>query len=484
MKKHSLRYNYILNMIPQILSVLTPIITMPYVSRVLGSNSIGIIGFTGSIISYFTLACTIGLTTHGQLEIAYNQDDREKRSQVFWEILAFRILLTLLVTMVYVIMFCVNRDLSSTYRLLIINLVSSCLNISFLYTGVEDFTKPVMKNIIVRLVCVVLTFVFINDPGDYNLYIIIHSGMDLLMTLSFFIGIGKIVDLPKRKLHLFRHLKPSLILFLPQIAISVYTLLDKTMLGRLLLDMNEVGYYEQGEKVVKTLLTLLTAIGSVLVPRIASCIASKDYDQIKGYFNKVFKLIFLLGLPMMLGIIAVAHNFVPVYFGPGFEKVPYIMICLSPIIIFISISSALGSYLIPAKKMKTYNLAVFSGAIINFIFNFVMIPYIKSYGAAIATALAEGIIMTVELIATRKVLNFKESLKSSYKYFISAIIMFIVCFLVDQLALSQLVTLIIQISSGIVVYFGVLLILKDEFLLEMLDIVLVKLKIKKIKPTE
>lgn len=479
MKKHSLRYNYILNMIPQILSVLTPIITMPYVSRVLGSYSVGIIGFTGSIISYFTLACTIGLTSHGQLEIAYSQDDREKRSQTFWEILVFRIILTILVTMVYVIMFCINRDFSSTYRLLIINLISNCLNISFLYTGIEDFTKPVIKNIVVRLVCVILTFIFIKDPGDYNLYIIIHSGMDLIMTLSFFIGIRKIIDLPKRKLQLFKHLKPSLILFLPQIAISVYTVLDKTMLGRMLLNMNEVGYYEQGEKVVKTLLTLLTAIGSVLVPRVASCLASKDYEQINKYYNKVFKLIFMLGLPMMFGIIAVATNFAPVYFGAGYEKVPYIMICLSPVILFISMSSSLGAYLIPAKKMKTYNIAVFSGAIINFIFNFIMIPHLKSYGAALATSLAEGIIMCIEIYATRKIFDYKNTLKSSTKYFISAILMFIVCSLLNLFITNQLIALIVQIVSGIIIYFSILLLMKDKFLLEMLDIVLKKLKIRK-----
>ena len=271
-----------------------------------------------------------------------------------------------------------------------------------------------------------------------------------------------------KTLNIKRHIKPIIQLFIPQIAIEVYTVLDRTMLGRMISDKTEVGYYTQSQKIIKVLLVVVTALGTVMLPRIASKFSKKDISAIKSYIEKSFCLLFLISFPLSLGVVAVTNEFVPLFFGQGYDKCILLMNVLCPIILFIGLSNVIGmQYLLPTKQQKNFTISVTLGAIINFIINFILIPKYGALGASIGTISAELCVTLYQIIVTRNQLNYKKIIKSSYKYLISAIIMFLIIF---KISLNSLfISVILKIIIGGSVYFITLLLLKDEFLLKLIS---------------
>lgn len=469
MKRKSVKKNYIYNMLYQLVLIVTPIITTPYIARKLGSTGNGIYGFTVSIVTYFILFGSLGTALYGQREIAYNQNDKQKRSNVFWEILTLRIITMSISTVAFYIIFCTSGQYSIYYKILLLEILANMLDISWFYQGMEDFKKTVIRNFIVKIISIVFIFIFIKSPDDLNKYLFIYTLSTLFGSLTLWIGIWKYVFKPK-KLNIKTHLPLIISLFIPQVAIQIYTVLDKTMIGAITNNMNEVGYYDQAQKVVKLLLTIVTAIGTVMLPRISACYAEGDKKAINVYMKKTFSFTFMIAIPLMFGIIAVSSNFCPLFFGPGYDKVPTIMNMLSIIIIIISLASITGTqYLLPLNRQKEYTISVIIGAITNVILNFILINYCKSYGAAIATVVAEFTVTAVQCYFVRKDFDLKEIFKSSINYIISSIIMMMVCIFIDKVMIGRMTVILTQVIVGVITYFGVLFVLRDKFLLDTLN---------------
>mgnify|MGYP000115670240 FL=1 len=279
------------------------------------------------------------------------------------------------------------------------------------------------------------------------------------------------------ELNILKHLKPTIILFIPQIAVQIYTVLDKTMIGMIVSDKAEVGYYEQSQKIIKLLLSIITSLGTVMLPRMAATFANGDNDKMKEYMKKSFNFVFLLAFPMIIGIDSVASKFVPLFFGNGYEKVTNIIYIISPIILAIGLSNVVGTqYLLPTKRQKEYTISVICGAIINFILNMILIRMFRSLGASIATVIAEFSVTAIQLFAIRKDMNIKKIVNLSKKYLVSTIVMGIVVLLIGFKGNNSWTTIIIQGISGMVTYLVMLIILKDEFLLDNINKIL---KVKK-----
>ena len=465
----SVKKNYIYNLLYQLLIIMLPIITTPYIARKLGAEGNGIYGYTVSIVTYFILFGSLGISMYGQREIAYNQNNKEKRSKIFWELVIIRFFTMLVSTIIFYFLFCLKGNYSIYYKILLLEIFANILDISWFYQGMEDFKKTVIRNFIIKIISVICIFTFINEPSDLTKYMYIYVLSTLFGSLTLWIGIWKYIERPK-KIKFIYHIPLTIALFIPQIAIQVYTVLDKTMLGSILHDMNEVGYYEQAQKIVKILLTIVTAVGTVMMPRIANCYAEGNKEQIKAYMKKTFNFVFILAFPLMFGIIAVANNFVPLFFGQGYDKVPMIMSILSLIIIFISLSSVTGTqFLLSTKRQKEFTISVVVGAIINFILNFILIKCYKSYGAAIATVVAELTVTAVQCYFVRKDFDLKEIFKSSINYIISSIIMMMVCIFIDKVMIGRMIVILTQVIVGVITYFGVLFVLRDKFLLDTLN---------------
>lgn len=464
--KKSIAKNYIYNLIYQMLTILLPLVTTPYLSRVLGAEPIGIYGYTISIVTYFILFGSLGVAMYGQRQIAYQQQDKTARSKSFWEIVTIRtITLTISIILFYLI-YGRTGEYALYYKILIIQLVANIFDISWLFQGIEEFDKTVIRNLIVKMLSLVLIFVLIKTPEDLWKYFAIYVGAELIGNITLWLYIPKYLEKIKiKELQLKKHIKPALALFIPQIAIQIYTVLDKTMIGKITNDMAEVGYYEQAQKIVKAALTVISALQTVMNSRIANAYATNDQKEVKQCLEKSFHFVWFLAIPMMFGLIAIAPNFVPWYYGEGFDRVTPILIATSPILIALGLNGVTGvQYLVQIGKQNIFTLSVTIGAIVNIIFNLILIRIWGGVGATIASVIAEVVILMIQLRYFKEQFTLIEILKLSIKCFISGIAMFIVVkFIANNMTISILNT-IIQITVGGIIYIIMLIILKYQFL--------------------
>ena len=261
MPKKSITKNYIYNLVYQVLTLVLPLITTPYISRVLGAESIGIYSYTYSILSYFLLFGALGVALYGQREIAYAGEDEVKRKKVFWEIQICRFIAAFVASVIYFIFFMRNGEYSIYYRIWFLELIAIGIDISWFFQGIEEFKKTVTRNLIVRLVSITLIFVLVKAPEDLIKYITIYAVADLVGNLSLWLYLPKYFKGIKIKnISAFAHLPAIIWLFIPQIASQIYNILDKTMIGNMIVDKSEVGYYEQAQKVIRVLLTVVTSL--------------------------------------------------------------------------------------------------------------------------------------------------------------------------------------------------------------------------------
>lgn len=482
-KKKSVTKNYIYNLVYQILVIVLPLITTPYISGVLGAEKIGIYSFTTSIATYFLLFGSLGVAMYAQREIAYVQDDVKKRTRLFWEIFFFRCITMSVSIIVFYFTYASHGEYQLYYKILIIQLFANILDISWFFQGLEEFKKTVTRNLLVKVLSVVCIFVFVKTQDDLWVYFLIFVLSILLGNISLWLYLPKYLQkLNGEKLQIFSHLKPTIGLFIPQIAIDVYTLLDRTMLGYLTSDMSQVGNYEQSQKIIKLSYTLITSLGTVMTPRIASVLASKDKKKVEEYLSKSINFVFFLGIPLTLGVISVAKTLVPWFLGDEFSLSVYILMTGAFLIIAKGFTDVAGvQYLIPSRNQGAFTKSVVTGAIINVVLNLILIPICGAIGAVVASVIAEVAIAIVQYYYLKKEINIHIFQKSYFKYIISGILMFIVVYVMGIFMQSTFITTIIQICVGGIIYIGSLLIMKDEFLLERLDKILKALRIRKEK---
>ena len=462
--------NYFYNLSYQILILIIPLITTPYISRVLGAKGIGIFSYTNSIVQYFILFGCVGLNLYGQREIAYVQHEKDKRDIVFWELVLLRIITVSISLLSYFCTLASHGTYASIFIIMSLDIVASMFDISWFFQGIEDFKKIVIRNCIVKLTGVLLIFLFVKSSKDLHLYVFCQSTTLLLGNLSMWAYVPKLIGKTKIKnLNITKHLKQTIILFFPQIATSVYTVLDKTMIGFLTGIEEEVAYYEQGQKIVKIVMALVTSLGTVMMPRVANLFKQNQLEQVKKYLSKSFRFVFFLAFPMMFGLMSISHNLVPWFFGDGYNKVvPNIMV-ISPILVIIALSNIMGTqYLLPIGRQKEYTLSVVVGCIVNFSVNLLLIPKCLSIGAAIATVIAESSVTGVQMYCIRKDFAFSKIIKDNIQYIISSFIMFVVTYLLARYLSPSVINTLLCCIIGCSIYLGILIMMKDEMLLEVI----------------
>lgn len=476
MGQKSIKKNYIYNLIYQILTLITPLITTPYLSRVFGANGIGTCSYIESISSYFVLFATLGLTTFGQRETSYVQDDRKKRTIIFWETNIIELIASTLCIIAYVF-FSFAQNNTNLYLVLVLNLFSVIFNISWFFQGMEEFGKIVLRNIIFKIINVIFIFVCVKTKNDIIVYLFGVAFFGLINNLSYWISIPKYIDKPVlRELHPSKHIKTVISLFVPTIAIQIYTVLDKTMIGVITKDSFENGYYEQALKIAKLVLTIVTSLGTVMIPRIGYHYSRGDDDMVKKYMYRAYKFVWLCGVPLTFGLIAVSSNFVPWFFGNGYDKVVPLLGILSFLILAIGINNVTGiQYLIPTKRQNTFSATVIAGSIINFVLNFFLIHMFKSMGAAVASVVAETTIAVLQIYIVRDELSPVEIVKCGKHYFIAGGIMLVVLLLIRDSFSASIVNTMVLVIIGVFVYGMILILMQDEFLLSNVKSILKKI---------
>lgn len=470
-KKKSIAKNYIYNLIYQMLIVLLPLVTTPYLSRVLGADGIGTFSYTMSIVTFFILFGSLGVSLYGQRTIAYVEDQKKESSQKFFELIILRAV-TLFVSMfLFYLFFGRHGEYSLYYRLLLIEMIANVFDISWFFQGKEDFDKLVVRNLIVKMLCLILIFTCVRSVDDLWIYFLIYVGADLLGNLSMWLYLPKyLVKVQFNELKFKYHLVPMILLFLPQVAIQIYTVLDKSMIGLLTNNMSEVGYYEQAQKIVRAVILVLSSLQTVMNSRVAIAYAKHDLKEIQLCLEKSINFVWLLGIAMLGGIVGISSGLVHWYYGKGFGAVEPILIATSPIIIAIGFNSIFGvQYLVQVNKTKQFTISVVVGAIINFILNFILIPIYGGLGAALSSVVAEMIIAIIQFIYLKKDFKDIQFWKNCWKPIISGIVMFIVVKYLDIHMAKSMISTLIQIVVGAIIYLGILCLFKFQFLFDIIN---------------
>lgn len=477
----SIKRNYIYNLIQQILSLLTPLITTPYISRVIGAEGIGTYSYASSIVAYFALFAALGTASYGQREISYCQDDRERRTEVFWNNELLCIISTFTCLILYAVFCLFQKENRIVFIILSLTVLDVCLNVSWLLTGMEEFGKIVLRNIVIKIISIAFIFVFVRSKDDFIIYVLGLTLVSVVSNLSLWPFVLKFVGRPDfRSLKPFANIKTVFSLFIPTIAISIYTVLDKTMIGVITRDAAENGFYEQAIKISRIALMVVTSLGTVMVPRIGYHFEKHEAGIVRQYMYRSYRFVGLLGIPMCLELLTISSNFVPWFFGKGFEKVVPLIGILGFLLIAIGVNNVTGvQYLIPTKRQNTFTKTVLIGAGVNFIANICLIPLIGAIGAAVASVLAETVISVVQLVIVRRELSSFVIIKDSIKYIISGLIMFCVLHFVGMLLVPSITNTLILVLCGAVVYLISLFILRDSFFIENIKQITNKLRIHK-----
>ncbi len=462
----SLKTNFIYNLICQLIVLVIPLITIPYLSRVLLEDGIGAYSYAEAMVTYFTMFALLGSSVYAQREVSARRGNIEETSKVFFEMLVFRaitMLIALAVYILYVYLSGANVTLSLIVGLQIIN---CAVDISWFYQGNEEFKITAIVSTLFRVLSAVCIFTLVRSKDQVWVYALITSLTIFLTSFTYWLFLRKRI-VKVGGLKPFSHLKGVFALFLPTIATQIYMVLDKSMIGWFTVGDAENGYYEYAEKIIRICMTLIMSLSTILLSRNASAFAENDMDAVKTNVYKGVSYTFMVTFPICLGLIAVSDIFVPVYFGEDFIKSATLLKLFSPLIIFMGFQNVIGmTLLLPIKKQNVYVISVIVSAVVNTILNFVLIPKYSSGGAVVATVIAEFLCIIVQLVYVfnKGYLTTLEFFRRSVKYLISAVIMFIavwgVGFLLEG---ATIIALLVKLAVGVAVYFLSLLLLKDEF---------------------
>ena len=476
--------NYLYNAGYQLLAVLLPLITAPYVSRVIGAHGIGINTATNSTIQYFILLGSIGIGLYGNREIAYLRSNKQAMSEAFWEI---QILKMVMVTISYGA-FLVYLTFCPVYKeyMLIqsINLIAAAVDISWLYMGLEDFKKTVLRNTMVKLASAAMIFMFVKDANDTWIYIFVLAISVLGGNLTLWPYVKKtLVKVDFKKLHPFRHFKPTIALFIPQIAIQVYLVLNKTMLWAMV-NSDVAGFYDRSDTLVRLVLTLVTATGTVMLPHVANAFHEGKEETVNNLTADSFDFVSCISIPMFAGLAAIGQKLAPLFFGPQFKPVGMAVCLEAVVIVLIGWSNVIGQqYLLPTNKIKIYTGSVVSGAIVNLILNLPFIYLWGLHGAVFATICSEIVVTGYQIWHVRNNLSLKKMFINVPKYALASLTMFIVvnriCAMFNLTStFKSILAIASEIILGTIIYGGMLLLMKPT-ILNKLGIIVKKIRSRK-----
>lgn len=459
--------NYLYNVGYQVLAIIVPLITSAYVSRVLRPEGVGANSFTNSIIQYFILFANMGIGYYGNRQIAYVRENKERISKTFWEIQIVKTITTLYAFVAFEIFMIFYTRQSEYMWAQSINLIAVAFDISWFYEGIEDFRVTVLKNSFVKIVSMIAIFIFIKGPEDVTLYIVVLALSTFIGNLTLWPNIRRDLDKVNiRLLNPWQHFMPMAGLFIPQIATQVYVQLNKTMLG-VMVNETASGYYQYSDNLVKLILALVTATGTVMLPHVANAVSHGNMHKVNEMMYKSFNFVSAVSYPMMFGLAAISLTLAPKYYGPGYGPVGPAMMIESIVILIIAWSNVLGvQYLLPIHRQKQFTWSVTLGAIVNLILNIPLIKFGGLNGAMWSTVLSETSVTLYQLWAVKDLLTLKKLFADSWKYFVAGLVMFIPIFWMNTHLNKSWLMMGIEVIVGAIIYGIMILILRASIIKE------------------
>ena len=412
--------NYLYNVWYQILSVLLPFITVPYVSRVLGVRNVGVVSFTTANTQYFILLASLGVAVYATREIAYINQSVESVSAFFLEIMILKTILTVVSTLLFLVFIFLSPDsYRRIYLIQLINVVAVVFDISWLYMGMQNFKVTVLRNTIVKLLSATLIFLFVKSASDLGLYIAILAISVLFGNWSMWPYVMKYTKRVSH-IHPFVHLKAIVLLFIPQVAIQVFTVMNKTILG-VSTTHTQIGLFENSDKLIRLLTAFITASGTVLLPAISELFRKNEFEKISDYMKKGFDLTNFMAFPIVISLIAFGGRFGVLFFGSDFQGIGKIIMILAPTLIFMSWNTVISSqYLLPSRRESIYTMSFVFGAVLNGALNFILDSPWGAIGAAVSALLSEFFVAMYQLFMIRNFFDIKIILVNTLKTVVAA----------------------------------------------------------------
>ncbi|MBS5949714.1 MAG: oligosaccharide flippase family protein [Clostridium sp.] len=447
MKSKNVIRNYLYNSLYQLLTIITPIITTPYISRVIGAEGIGTYTSTLGVSQLFCIIGMFGMLNYGSKSIAYVRDNSKELTRTFWNIWLVQLIFSSISLFLYFAFFVKYNalDLKEVFIIQSPIVIGALFDISWLYMGLEDFKKTVSRNILVKVVGIVCIFLFVKTSDDLYKYIAINSISTFLGILTLWMFVKQYVrrfDISTFKIS--EHLRGAFLMLIPQLSVHFYTGLDRTVIGSLSNDI-EVGFYDQAQKISRIALSLVTSLSTVLMPRIANMFSKNNTEKIEEYLSKSLNFTVLISCLLMAGIMGVTNDFVPIFFGEEFIAIIPYMIFTSLIVLFIPLGGVFANqYALPTGKNKEYITPLILAAVINITLNIILVPKLGALGGVISIILTEFITMLIRVVSLRKYINIKKMTKGIYIYIVVAFITSISTIMFGKLFEPSIVSIIIE----------------------------------------
>lgn len=477
-KQISLKKNMIMNIVLTISSFIFPLLTFPYISRILLPMGLGKISFATSLIAYFNMFAQLGIPMYGIRICATVRDDKEKLSQIVQELLIINIIMSVIS---YVVLFGAIftvptlEDEKMLYIILSVTIILSVIGMEWLYKALEQYTYITIRSVIFKFVALILMFGLVHNESDYLLYAGISIFAASASNILNFINLRKYIDFKLFKKYNFkRHLKPIFIFFSMACATTIYTNIDTIMLG--VMKGNEaVGYYNAAVKIKVILVSIVTSLGAVILPRASYFIQNNQHNEFKKVSEKAMSFVCLLSIPFSCYFFMYAKEGIFFLCGDSYENAIVPMMIIMPTLFFIGCTNILGlQMLVPMGKENIVLYSEIAGAITDLVFNFLLIPYLSVVGAAIGTLLAEIVVFIIQFFAMKK--EGKRVLKnvSWAKICISVVCAIIGSYWIKTLDYGDFIILVISSILFFGIYVCVLLFMKEKLIFEILNQIIKK----------
>lgn len=488
-KADSILKNQIFNFSMQILNILFPLIAIPYTTRLFGPEVLGEVNYANSIAQYFVMLAAAGIPVYATREIARNRDDNNALRKTFKEITILQVTFTIISLIVYALLILSVENLRSNiylYLFLGIQIFSNAFDFIWFIQGIEKYRYAAIATFLSKFINVVLIFALLRSREDYNIYAFIIGittfiNVFIRMIVSFnllknFKSTDK-VEINHKNLKV--HVYAILVFFLSNVATKVYTAMDQTMLG--ILDTKEsVGYYSMSIRLVKVLLTFVTSLAVVMIPRISNSIKNNRTDEVKRYIGMSTNLVYLIAIPAIFGILAIGEEVITIYLGEEFLQSIAIFKIVSLNLVIIGLSNVFGmQVMIPYGKEKKFTMILSSAAIINFILNLILIPKLSYFGATYATLLAELLVTVLMYFEVRKLVGHIPEVFNVWKMLVPSVIFYLIIrFVIKSFVNSSIRIILISIPTAGIIYGLGLILLKEKLTIDILNKLLSKLRRK------
>lgn len=450
----SLKKNIVYQTLYQVLNLLIPFITTPYITRVLGAEGVGIYSYTYSIVSYFVLFAKLGIHMYGSRLIATVREDEEEVNKVFWDLFFIHVIISVLALGFYIIYIIIlPHQYKSIIAIQVLYIFAEMIDIYWFFLGIEKFKIIVTRNIGVKIVMLIAVFIFVKTRLDVWKYCAIMASSIVLGEIISWLFLPDYIKLVKPDYKRAKeHIVPMFLFFIPSFAISIYKVMDKIMLG-VFANTIQVGYYESSEKIINIILSFITAFGTVMQPRMVNLVANNKKEDYQNIINISMKIIMIITIALTFGICGIAPIFTPVFLGEEFESCKMLVVGLALTMPFIAFANVVRTqFLIPMHKDKVFQGSIICGACVNVVVNLVLIRKYGALGAVVGTVLAESIVCIIQAIATNEELPIFSYIKQTLPYTIYGVFMCLIVRCIGFKLGKNILTIVVQILVGGIFY--------------------------------